>query len=58
MLEDRKETEKNIFIAKLTANDDKIDHAIGKKVAHELSKYFYDEAFKFAKNEFKQIMEK
>ena len=53
MLEDRKETEKNIFIAKLTANDDKMDHAIGKKVAQELSKLYYDEAFKYAKDEFK-----
>jgi len=58
MLEDRKETEKNIFIAKLTANDDKVDQAIGKKVAQELSKLYYEEAFKFSKNEFKQIMEK
>lgn len=33
MLEDRKETEKIIFIAKLTANDDKVDQAIGKKIA-------------------------
>jgi len=50
MLEDRKETEKNIFIAKLTANDEKMDQAIGKKVAQELSKLYYDEAFKFSKD--------
>ncbi len=53
MLEDRKETEKNIFIAKLTANDAKMDQAIGKKIAQEVSKMFYDEAFAFAKNQFK-----
>ena len=58
MFEDRKETEKNIFIAKLTANDEKMDQAIGEKVAKELSKLYYDEAFKFAKGEFKIIMEK
>jgi hypothetical protein len=33
------------FIAKLTANDAKMDQAIGDKVAIELSKYFYDEIF-------------
>ena len=53
MFEDRKETEKNIIIAKLTANDDKMDKAIGKKVAKELSKLYYNEAFKYAKEEFK-----
>jgi hypothetical protein len=50
MLEQRKETEKNIFIAKLTANDAKMDQAIGDKVAIELSKYFYDESLNYAKN--------
>lgn len=41
MLEKRKETEKNIFIAKLTANDAKMDNAIGDKIAIELSNHFY-----------------
>ena len=33
-----------------------MDHAIGKKVAEELSKSYHDEALKFAKDQFKQIM--
>ena len=53
MLEQRKETEKNIFIAKLTANDAKMDQAIGYKVAVELSKYIYSEAQIYSKNIFK-----
>lgn len=49
----RKKMEENIFIAKLTANNDKMDQAIAKKVAHDLKIFFYVEAFNFAKDEFK-----
>jgi hypothetical protein len=58
MLNERKQLQKNLFVGRLTMNNEMVDENLALKLINDYAKYCYEDSKKFVIDEFKEKIEK
>jgi hypothetical protein len=54
MLNERKQLQKNLFVGRLTMNNEMVDESLALKLINDYAKYCYEDSKKFVIDEFKE----